>query len=699
MIEADKQEAVASLAQELTRSESPEIVRALAEAATRLEDPIVRGGVLEVLRQLTSQDCIDAVCTVWFNTRHSDLSKLLEESGWVASAPERLTWLTALKVGRLDRFEQAGAEIIEPLLHACTEADATLAQNARLALQRLQNPAAQAEFYRLVIETDQPLVREIALTVPYAPRDPQQRALFYLLTEQWERYEALDFDRSLLRTAYQVGNEWLQRRIVELTRRTGRAEFVEVLAGGRQRRRLAEMSDTEWAVVLSLLSKDRAWTELWRLAQNAPAVWSVEMLRQLQEAGEQASGFLSPDEQAGLMELIRLAGKCAPEGLCLGSSTRCQLRLTGHTGAIHALAISPDGQHLVSGGEDRSLRLWSLPDGQALKTLEGHTSEIWGVAISADGRLLVSGSEDDSLRLWRLPDGQPLQTWQAYTGAVNTLAISPAPSDDGTGGQWLATGCHDHTIRLWSLPHGQPLKTLIGHTDLVIHLALSSDGRLLISSSRDQTVRLWRLPEGRLLQTLTGHTGSVNGLALSPDEQLLASAGLDKTVRLWRLPDGQLLKTLTGHTDGIVNIAISPLPLPGGTGGWLLASASLDQTVRLWRVPEGKLLQTLAGHTDWVTDLAISPDGRWLVSGGYDQTLRWWGSDLARLTRLPPSQTTLDDLVWIEATMGEKGIPEVERHWLQFLSALLHWRRRFDIEVEEAPDHVLIGEFDIELEG
>src|SRR5688572_14334214 len=100
MIEADKQEAVASLAQELTRSQSPEIVRALAEAATRLEDRAARAGVLAALRQLTSQDCIDAICTVWLNTRHSDLGALLEETGWVASAPERLTWLTALKVGR-----------------------------------------------------------------------------------------------------------------------------------------------------------------------------------------------------------------------------------------------------------------------------------------------------------------------------------------------------------------------------------------------------------------------------------------------------------------------------------------------------------------------------------------------------------------------------------------------------------------------
>jgi WD40 repeat protein len=159
------------------------------------------------------------------------------------------------------------------------------------------------------------------------------------------------------------------------------------------------------------------------------------------------------------------------------------------------------------------------------------------------------------------------------------------------------------------------------------------------------------MPEGTHY-TLAGHTASVNGLAVSPDGLLLASGSLDKTVRLWRLPDGKFLKTLTGHTDAVVGLALSPISLPGGTGGWLLASAGLDQTVRLWRVPEGKLLKTLEGHTDWVTRLAIRPDGQWLASASYDQTIRLWASDLARLCHQPASQTTLDDLAWLESVLA-----------------------------------------------
>ncbi len=681
---------ITQLTLELTHDQNPDIIRALAEAVTRLDDEAVQMGVLAGLAQLTEQPGRDAVCLVWANTRHIRLGNWLEQTGWIAAGPDRLRWLTALKTGLLEPVESAGAEVIEPLLRACLDPDPTIAKNARLAFPRLQNPAAQAEFYRRALETDQSLVRELAPTVPYTPREPQQRALFFLLTEQWERYEALDFDRSLLRTAYQLGNEWLQRRIAELTRHTGRADFVEVLAGGRQRRRLAEMTDTEWSVVVTLLEQEQAWSEMWRLAQAAPAVWSVPLLRRLGETGWQPTH--SPDEQKGFIELQQLAQKCDPAGLSLGYSTTSHATLNGHTGAVHALAVTPYGQTLVSASEDGSLRLWRLPGGEAVKTLAGHTGEVWGVAISPEGRLLVSGSDDNSFRLWRLPDGLALETWQAFTGAVNTLAISPA-------GQLLAGAGSDHTVRLWALPKGQAVKTLRGHADLVIALAFSPEGKLLVSGGRDQAIRLWSLPEGTLRQTLAGHTASVNGLAVSPDGLLLASGSLDKTIRLWRLPDGKFLKTLAGHTDAVVGLALSPAPLPGGTGGWLLASASLDQTVRLWRVPEGKLLKTLEGHTGWVTRLAIRPDGQWLASASYDQTIRLWASDLARLCHQSGSQTTLADLAWVESALAKKGVPDLERAWQEFLFTLLRWRRRFDIEVETAPGHIVIGEFDIELEG
>lgn len=685
------QKAAAVLAQQLVQTESPDVIQALAEAVTRIGSEPVRRGVVETLGRVTHQGCIDQVCAVWNRSRQAELGALLEQAGWVASGPDRLALLTALKSGRLETVTAGGPELVKPLLQATRDEDPTVARQARQALARLGRPEAQAEFYRLVIEEGDGLAVGLAAGLPYAPPDPQRRALFYLLTAQWERYEELDFDRSLLRAAYQVSDEWLQGRIVDLIRQAGRPEFVEVIAGGRQRRRLAEMSEVEWAAVLALLAAHQSWPEMWRLAQAAPAVWSVALLAELETAGWSPA---LPDEQAGLAELQRLARDCAPEGLRLGRNTRCQAVLTGHSGGVYDLAISPDRQLLASSSDDRTVRLWSLPGGELQQTLAGHTDEVWGLAMSPDGRLLISGSDDDTVRLWRLPDGAPLQVLAGTTEAVNGLAISPVLPPGGRTGEWLlASGSRDHSVRLWQLPHGKGLGRLNGHSDLVIDLAVSPDGQVLASGSRDGTIRLWRLPDGAPLQTLKGHTGAVNCLAFSGNGHFLASGGLDGMVRLWLLPEGTLLKSLPGHTEGVVAVVFSP------ANGELAASAGLDRTVRLWRVPDGAALGVFKEHTDWAMSLAVSRDGELLASGGMDGAIRLWGSDLARLSRTPAARLGLADLDWVQETLKQARLTEAERGWLKFLQALLRWQRRFDVEVEEAPQHISIGEFDIEIEG
>jgi WD40 repeat protein len=226
----------------------------------------------------------------------------------------------------------------------------------------------------------------------------------------------------------------------------------------------------------------------------------------------------------------------------------------------------------------------------------------------------------------------------------------------------------------------------------VVKLAASPDGQLLASGSRDQTIRLWQLPGGEPAQTLSGHTGSVNALAFSPNGRLLASGSLDQTIRLWRLPEGDLFKVLQGHGDAVVDLAVKSVGEP------LLASGSLDRTVRLWRLSDGKPLKTLSGHQEWVMSLTFSPDGRLLASGSYDHRIKLWASDLSRLAATPAGQTSLADLEWVQETLQKGKVSLAERDWLAFILALMRWRRRFDIEVEEADRHISVGEFDIELE-
>src|SRR5690554_5309598 len=127
-------EGAALLARQLVQTESPEVVRALAEAVTRIDSEPVRRGVVETLRPVTHQGCIDQVCAIWSHSRQKDLGVLLEQSGWVASGPDRLALLTALKSGRLETVTTAGPELVKPLLQATRDEDPTVARQARQAL-------------------------------------------------------------------------------------------------------------------------------------------------------------------------------------------------------------------------------------------------------------------------------------------------------------------------------------------------------------------------------------------------------------------------------------------------------------------------------------------------------------------------------------------------------------------------------------
>lgn len=211
--------------------------------------------------------------------------------------------------------------------------------------------------------------------------------------------------------------------------------------------------------------------------------------------------------------------------------------LRGHTNFVSSVAMSPDGQYVVSGSWDHSVRVWSLQTSQCVATLQGHTSDVESVAVSPDGQHVVSGSGDGTVRVWVLLTGQCMTTLRGHLGLVSSVAVSP-------DGQHIVSGSWDYTVRVWTLLTGQYLRTLHGHTRGVFGVAVSPDGQHIVSGGWDNTVRLWSLPTGQCMRTLQGHSGNVRSVAVSPDGQHIVSGSYDKTVRLWSPQTGQCVATI-----------------------------------------------------------------------------------------------------------------------------------------------------------
>ncbi|MGB3513523.1 MAG: serine/threonine-protein kinase [Microcoleaceae cyanobacterium] len=291
----------------------------------------------------------------------------------------------------------------------------------------------------------------------------------------------------------------------------------------------------------------------------------------------------------------------------LTSSRFLQKTLSGYLGEVNAIALTPDGQTLASASFG-TIKIWNLKTGELRNNIkDAHRNKITSLAISPNGQILVSGSADKTIKVWDLKTGKLVRIIPGHEGQVNAVAISP-------DGQTLASVGNDRLMKLWNIRSGTRILTRIQEYG-VNTLAFSRDSRLLVTGSNDGAVRLWNLSTGTRRQTLEGHTGAVNTIAISPNNQTLASGGEDGTIRLWNLDTGAQESILEFGSSPIASVVFTP-------DSQALVSGSKNITI--WNVIQEETSQELIGHAQQITSLALTPDGKTLVSGSTDQTIKVW---------------------------------------------------------------------------
>jgi RNA polymerase sigma factor (sigma-70 family) len=314
----------------------------------------------------------------------------------------------------------------------------------------------------------------------------------------------------------------------------------------------------------------------------------------------------------------------------------------GHEGGVRALAVSRDGRLAATGGGG-SVRLWALPSGREARQIGAPGT--WfggGLALSPDGRTVVTiqglwDTATGQLRPGRVVRGT---TFEGLDHAVEAMAFAP-------DGKTVAMGRRDAPpgkapmVRLWSTDTAREVGRF--GTQQVRALAYAPDGKAIATGNEDGSVTLWDVASGRELRRLAGHRREVNAVAFAPDGKVLASSSFDGVLFLWDAATGKQLRRLTwgeGRRAGPVNV----LAIAFSPEGRMLASAeepfsSPDGAcITLWEVATGQVRVRLAGHQGDVNCLAFAGDGRTLVTGSTDTTALVW--DLAA----PPSRKGPDEL-------------------------------------------------------
>ena len=300
--------------------------------------------------------------------------------------------------------------------------------------------------------------------------------------------------------------------------------------------------------------------ELYTLAERPELTWQ-QLYNRLQWEGDAVTERLADELQRrsrpGARPWIHRYSPLRESEALVGT-------LTGHTDAVNACAVSPDGTWIVSASMDRTLKIWDAASGAERATLTGHAGWVSGCAVSPDGTWIVSAGafDDHTLKVWDAASGAERATLTGHAGSVNGCAVSP----DGT---WIVSASDDQTVKVWDVASGSERATFSGHTSLVFGCAVSPDGSWIVSASHDGTLKVWDAASGSERATLTGHTYAVNGCAVSPDGSWIVSASEDDTLRIWDAATGaeRAVLVLPGGARAVAFHPFAPMVACGDVGG------------------------------------------------------------------------------------------------------------------------------------
>jgi WD40 repeat protein/class 3 adenylate cyclase len=313
-------------------------------------------------------------------------------------------------------------------------------------------------------------------------------------------------------------------------------------------------------------------------------------------------------EQIALLSLKSMKTQYTPEGdaaLAAAAGLDYPVQLFKQSNQVMAVALSPDGRHVLTGGSDGVARLWDLQDGEEILQFMGHTELIYSIAFSPDGKFVLTGSWDKSARVWDATTGEEIRQFIGHSDFLGNVAYSP-------DGKSVLTSSQDRTTRLWDTANGREQQKFIGYS-----AAFSHNGKYLLTVNNDGEAHLWDiLTNQEVHHFIHGHTSIISSVIFSPDDKYILTASYDTTARLWDAATGKELQRFTGHTSNVNSVAFS-------SDGKYAFTASGDGTTRIWDLQSGQESRRFTSPA-FVNSLALSADNKLVLTGSNDGTARLW---------------------------------------------------------------------------
>ncbi|KAK4406935.1 Bromodomain and WD repeat-containing protein 1 [Sesamum angolense] len=348
-------------------------------------------------------------------------------------------------------------------------------------------------------------------------------------------------------------------------------------------------------------------------------------------------------------------------------------KLRGHRDAVYCAIFDRSGRYVITGSDDRLVKIWSMETAFCLASCRGHEGDITDLSVSSNNALVASASNDFTIRVWRLPDGCPISVLRGHSGAVTAIAFNPranavyhllSSSDDGTCRIWDArhSQCRPRvylpkpteatTGMSSALPSASASSSAAAPCHQILCCAFNANGTVFVTGSSDTFARVWSACKPSIedpdqpsheIDILAGHENDVNyvqfsGCAVasrsSPSDSFIedsipkfknswfnhdniVTCSRDGSAIIW-VPRSRRYHGKVGRWVRAYHLKVPPPPMP---------PQPLEEITEIcvWNANDGSLVHSLAGHTASTYVLDVHPfNPRIAMSAGYDgKTILW----------------------------------------------------------------------------
>ncbi|XP_042011347.1 autophagy-related protein 16-like [Salvia splendens] len=282
----------------------------------------------------------------------------------------------------------------------------------------------------------------------------------------------------------------------------------------------------------------------------------------------------------------------------------CRQRIPAHDGGCASILFEHNSSRLVSGGQDKAVKMWDTNTGSSTRTLYGCLGTVFDLCITHDNKSIIAASSSNTLYVWDVSSGRVRHTLTGHTDKVSAVDVSKVSNRN------VVSAAYDRTIKVWDLQKGYCVNTLLCYSNCNA-LCFSMDGQTICSGHVNGNLRLWDIQTGKLLSEIAAHSSSaVTSLSLSRNGNMLLSSGRDNLHNLFDMRTLEICANLRGNGRVASNWSRSCLSPDDG----YVAAGSDDGSVEIWSVGNAKIVSTLKEHTSPVLSCAWSELGKPLAT-------------------------------------------------------------------------------------